>query len=292
MTAEILQLNCDEADDLAGLYVLGALEGADQAAVRNHLATCVHPHPLFAELGGTLPALQITIEPMEPPANLRTRVLAAVAAAPQVPVAETAAVAPAAVVPARMAEPISLAAERERRASGLGRSWRTALSAAAVLLIVVLGATSVAFQRQASDAEQRANTLSAAIAASLDPSSAVASLRGSGVAASAAGFAAFPKSGTGYLVIHGLPQVPSDKTYEAWFLAGKTPYPSVLITPTADGLVVISGLTATQGADAMALTIEPAGGGQTPTGDVVVIGKMQQGTAASAIVGTWGASLH
>lgn len=297
MTIERPALSCDEVDELASLYVLDALEPAEEDAVRSHLATCDKPHAVFAAVGGAVPALLATIEPVEPPAELRTQVLAAIAATPQVadataparatpaapapaPVASVPAPAPAAVRPSG---PISLAAERERRASRLGRTWQTVLAVAAVLLIVVLGATTVAFQRQAADAEARANTLSAAIAASLDPSSSTASLRGSGVAASAAGFAAFPPSGSGYLVIRGLPDVPAGKTYEAWFLAGTTPYPSVLLTVGADGLAVVKDLAMMPGADAMALTIEPAGGSQAPTTTPIVVGKMQPGPVARVI---------
>ena len=291
MTSERLDLSCEEVDELAGLYVLDALEPAEEDAVRSHLATCGKPHVEFAMVGGAVPALLATIEPVEPPAELRAHVLAAIAATSQVADATalsratSAAPAPAAPVPAavRPAGPISLAVERERRASRLGRTWQTVFAAAAVLLIVVLGATAVAFQRQAADAEARANTLSAAIAASLDPNSSTASLRGSGVAAAAAGFAAFPPSGSGYLVIRGLPDVPAGKTYEAWFLAGTTPYPSVLLTVGSDGLAVVKDLAMVPGADAMALTVEPAGGSQAPTSTPIVVGKMQPGPAARAL---------
>ena len=290
MTIERLELSCDEADDLAGLYVLDALEPAEADAVRRHLATCDQPHTAFAELGGAVPALLATVEPVEPPAELRARVLAAVAATPQG--ADQAALVRGAVagptpaarqpVTERLAEPISLTAVRAQRAPRLGSAWRTVFAAAAVLLIVVLGATTIAFQRQAADAEARANTLSAAIAASLDPSSSTASLRGSGVAASAAGFAAFPPSGGGYLVMRGLPDVPAGKTYEAWFLAGTTPYPSVLITVGSDGLAVVKDLAMKPGADAMALTVEPAGGSQAPTSAPIVVGEMKPGPVARA----------
>ena len=304
MTIERMNLSCDEVDELAGLYVLDALEPAEEDAVRSHLATCGKPHADFAAVGSVVPALLATIQPVEPPAELRAQVLATIAATPQVadatalpratPAAPPAPVAPAPVAPApapvapvapapagvRPAGPISLPAERERRAARFGRTWQTVVAAAAVLLIVVLGATTFAFQRQAADAEARANTLSAAIAASLDPNSSTASLRGSGVAAAAAGFAAFPPSGGGYLVIRGLPDVPAGKTYEAWFLAGTTPYPSVLLTVGSDGLAVVKDLAMVPGADAMALTVEPAGGSQAPTSTPIVVGKMQAGPAA------------
>jgi len=76
------RLTHDEAIDLAAGYVLGALEPAQEAAVREHLATCRLPHPELEELGGVVPALQElgVTELVEPPAALRDRILAAAAA--------------------------------------------------------------------------------------------------------------------------------------------------------------------------------------------------------------------
>lgn len=300
MTRQPLAMTCEDADELAGLYVLGALETAEEAAIQQHLATCAQRHPQFAELGSVVPSLSRAIEAFDPPAELRTAVLAAVAATPQLAgtpqTSATPRVATATAEPvaerARPAAPISLAAERERRASRFGNVWRTAMAAAAVLLIVVLGATTVIFQHQASDADARANTLSAAITASLDPNSTVASLRGSGIAVSAAGFAAFPQNGAGFMVIHGLPAVGAGKTYEAWFITGSTPYPSVLLTPGADGLVIVQGLAIVAGADTMALTIEPASGSQLPTSAPIVVGKMQRGPVAGTPAYSASAPLH
>jgi hypothetical protein len=72
----------DEAVALAPGYVLHALEPAEDAAVRGHLASCGLPHPEFEELGGVVPSLLELDESemVEPPAALRDRVMAAAAA--------------------------------------------------------------------------------------------------------------------------------------------------------------------------------------------------------------------
>jgi hypothetical protein len=306
---ESLAMLCEEADQHAALYVLGALEAHEEEQVRLHLAGCEDRHALFDQLGGVVPALLETVEPMEPPAELRDRVLAAVAAAPQVAamrqVADDAmgpmlAAAPAlpgtaatplsarpAVIRAPLArgpsrpptEPISLAAARDRRAS---RSrWQPLFAVAAVLLIVALGATTFMFQRQAADAEARASTLRSAIAASLDSHSDVAGLRGTGIAASAAGFAAFPADGGGYIVIHGLPKTDPNRAYQAWFLADGKPYSAGLLSVGSDGLAIAQGVSMMPGASAVALTVEPATGSAAPTSDPVMVGQMQPGPMAS-----------
>lgn len=66
-----------EATELAGLYVLNALEPSLRAAVQQHLGACPDAHLEFDELGSVLPALALLVEPIQPPAALRARVMAA-----------------------------------------------------------------------------------------------------------------------------------------------------------------------------------------------------------------------
>ncbi len=72
----------EQAIDLAPAYVLGALEAADMAAVREHLATCPESHLEFETLGSVVPYLleSSDIELVEPSAGLRDRIMAAAAA--------------------------------------------------------------------------------------------------------------------------------------------------------------------------------------------------------------------
>ena len=73
-------LTCDEVRELAGSFVLGALDADEEAAVREHLATCPEAHEEIAELGGVLPALAESVPVVEPPAGLKGRIMAAAAA--------------------------------------------------------------------------------------------------------------------------------------------------------------------------------------------------------------------
>src|SRR5258705_9802933 len=72
----------EHARDLAASYVLGALERSEEAAVRDHLATCAEPHPEFDAFGGVVPALLelADLELLDPPAPLSPRIMAAAAA--------------------------------------------------------------------------------------------------------------------------------------------------------------------------------------------------------------------
>ena len=110
-----MTLACDRVQDLASGYVLGALDAADMAAVREHLSTCPNSHPELREMGGVLPYLGGSLAPVEPPRHLRAAVLSAVQAE----------------MSARSAEhaPVPVAARPRRPAYsngrwGAGASWR------------------------------------------------------------------------------------------------------------------------------------------------------------------------
>lgn len=299
MSADQIALSCDEVEELAGLYVLGALDPVDEELVRDHLATCEQAHTVFAELAPVVPGLLATIEPIDPPEILRASVLAAIAATPQLP-AERRHLPATSVVPVSQpasivaaststrtapAAPISLDAERARRRGW--RDWvRPALAAAAVIAIVALGATAFVELRRASDAEARAAALRAAITASLQPDATVARLEGTGSASGATGIAAFPQGQPGTIVMRGLQPLGSDQTYESWLIASGTAYPAGLMSVGDDGLAIQQGVELVQGADTVALTVEQAGGAQQPTSAPIVVGQMQSGPIGLAETST------
>ncbi|MGZ8438918.1 MAG: zf-HC2 domain-containing protein, partial [Candidatus Limnocylindrales bacterium] len=76
------ELTCDEVREMAGAFVLGALDAREMAAMRAHLVAPAHAdaHPEIAELGGVLPAFAEIVPTVEPPAGLKDRILAAAAA--------------------------------------------------------------------------------------------------------------------------------------------------------------------------------------------------------------------
>jgi len=297
VTRQPVMLTCDEASELAGLYVLDALEAAESVAVRAHLHVCAESHPEFAELGGVVPALAELFQPVEAPAALKSRVMAAVAAerAPAQPASSSTPVPGAArsqaEMDARVWEPPAAERPRARRPSSLG--W--GMAAAAVMVIAVLGAWNVVLQSRAgeveqrvaevelrvaeaeqsvAEAEQRAQVIAQAISASTDPDSEVAVLRGTGPAQGASGYAAFPSDGDGYIVLVDLPAAPAGQTYQAWYLVDGEATSAGLMTVGSDGYAVLAGVANREDAQQIALTIEPAGGVETPSGDPVVAGDL------------------
>lgn len=71
-------LDHSQATELAGLYVLDALEAPLRSAVAGHVATCPDAHLEFDELGSVLPALAQLAQPIDAPAMLKGRIMDAI----------------------------------------------------------------------------------------------------------------------------------------------------------------------------------------------------------------------
>jgi anti-sigma factor RsiW len=280
------RLECAEIADLAPLFVLDALATDETAAVRAHLTTCPEAHDEVAAFGGTAAYLAELPEPVEPPAALQGRLVAAVTAdlaeRQRTPIVSASSMGatdtpgPAPVpVPAGpqpgSATPVSLDTERARRrpASYL----RVVFAAAAILLIIVLGASNLVLRGEIDAAEQQAALMRDAIAATGLPGARVASVSGTDVQPGASGFVVLPADGPGYLAVDGLSVPPAGRTYEAWTIgADGVPVPAGLASPS-DGLLVIQ-LPPSSSTQVVALTIEPVGGSETPTMPLQAAGEV------------------
>ena len=275
----LVNLTHADALDLAAGYVLGALDAEEEAAVRAHLETCREPHELFAEVGSVVPALAETIEPVEPPARLRDRILAAAAgeletrtrSAAQAPTSRLEAPQAAPAPPRRAAPPpipFPTAAERAARQRTSPLTW--AVRIAAVAAIVVLAGWNVVLRGQL-DAGQR---YQAGVAAVLD----VATRPGSETAILAAaggdgprGLAAIASDGSVTMAIRDLSPTQGTQVYEAWVIVGSgAPVPIGGFTVGPDGTATFrAAATPARSGAVLALTREPGPGATTPTLPIV-----------------------
>jgi hypothetical protein len=160
---------------------------------------------------------------------------------------------------------------------GSDRGW---LTAAAVALVIVLIGVSVVATLQASDKQSgRLALLADASRAAAVGDADVATLAGSGTAAGATGYAVFRDGEPGYIVVSGLPSVPSDEAFQAWYIADGAPVSAGLLTLTDDGLGTLTGLEPVPGTSVVALTVEERPGVEAPTSDPVVVGELPTATA-------------
>jgi anti-sigma factor ChrR (cupin superfamily) len=301
------RLNCDEVRDLAPAFVLGALEPVQILDVRDHLGTCPEPHPEMGELGGVLPYLAESIEPVEPPAELRGRILGVIdaevragrrteAAADRLitslaagspgrvaaepgpvggPTPEAAVrLAPGSVGRLATEAPIDLAAERARRRSPL--RWIAAI--AAVLVIAALGAWNIGLSQQLSTAQQQQAAVDHVLAIA-QQAGGQAAVMAPGSSGGPTGLAAVGSDGSFALALSGLPATSGTQVYEAWIIA-----PSGSPVPVGSFAVGSSGLGALTAAQVptgtgvtVGLTREPHSGVTTPTLPMVVSGVATRG---------------
>lgn len=282
-------LTCDEVRDLAAPFVLGALDATDAAAVREHLASCDDAHAEFDELGSMLPVLDASVPVVEPPASLKTRLMAAAAADLETRPATAmtpAAMTPATVAPAIVVAPVVPAAptpfpsaeERTARAARRTSTLVWVVRIAAVLVIGVLAAWNLSLQGQLDDSDRYQQNVAAVLDVAAQPGSLTAILAtpdGSGPA----GLAAISAQGDVSLAMHDLDPTSGNQVYEAWVIGSDgVPVPLGSFAVGGGGTAYFQGSgLPTEAGITLALTKEPGPGATTPTLPIV-----SSGTASAA----------
>jgi anti-sigma-K factor RskA len=76
-------MNCQQVDELAAAYALGALDPQEERAVSDHLRTCDRSHAEARAAIEAASAVPATLEPIDPGPALRDRLMATVAVTPQ-----------------------------------------------------------------------------------------------------------------------------------------------------------------------------------------------------------------
>jgi hypothetical protein len=281
-------LTCDEVRDLAAGFVLGALEPAAMHDVRDHLADCQEPHPEIDELGGVVPYLAESVEPVEPPVELRGRIMDAIEAEIRAGQRTDAAAdrlisrlgagseaAPAAVS-AAPAAPIDLAVERAQRRSPL--RWIVAI--AAVVVIAALGAWNLSLSQQLSSAQAQQAEVNEVLALAQLPGGQAAILVPGPSGGNPAGLAAIGPDGSFAMAMHGLDPTNGSQVYEAWLIGPSgTPQPVGSFAVGSDGLGRLSASQVPTGSTVtVGLTREPGAGATTPTLPLVVSGVTAKGS--------------
>ena len=280
-------LTCDEVRELAGAFVLGALEAPDMAAVRSHLEAHPDGHPEISEVGAVIPALFEIVPIVEPPAGLKDRIMAAAAAdlaarggAAVTPSAEAppAAPAPAAPPPARVtteapAAPAAFPTAEERAARRGPTSTGTwVLRIAAVLALALLGGWNLLLQNQLSGAQAYEQNVAAVLDAAAEPGSLTAVLAAGGGTGS--GIATVQEDGDLSIAMRNLAATTGSSVYEAWVIgADGVPVPvgNFRVGDNGIGFLEAGGLPAAEGI-VLALTLEPGPGANTPTMPIISSG--------------------
>jgi anti-sigma factor RsiW len=268
---DVQRLTHDEAIELAAPYVLGALESDEEAAVRDHLRTCPEPHAEFEEIGSVVPALAEVVEPVEPPAALKSRLLAAAAAERTAPSLEPVAV----PEPARAPAPIPI---DSRRRGPSPVSWF--LVAAAGIAVVALVAVNLLTLGRLNASEQYARDVAAVLETGAQPG-AVTAVLAPAEAGGPRGLAAVGSDGTVTMAVQDLAPTTGNEVYEGWAIVGDAapvPLGGFTVSDAGTGRLDGTGVPASPGMT-LALTREPGPGAQTPTLPILTAGVAGSGAA-------------
>jgi hypothetical protein len=266
----------EEALELAALYVLDALEPAEEAAVRDHLATCSLDHAEFETLGGVVPALMEAeldrIELVEPSAGLRDRILAAAAADRPA----TSAAAPGTqAAPSSTPIPFPSAADRESRPARRRTSpFDWALRIAAVVAIVASGAYALNVQGQLDRAHAFDQAVAAVVQAGSQPNAKTVVLATQGTN-HGAGIGAVQADGSVVLALRDLTATSGAQSYSTWVIVGQNA-PVNVGDFTVDSSGVRSFTTKaanTPEGAVIAVSLEAKAGNTAPAGTIVMLGQ-------------------
>ena len=238
-------------DDLKDAYVLGALSDEERATVEAYLALHPERQAEIDDLSGVAGLLALAPPEHEPPADLRRRLMEVV---------ESEATAP---------EPTQPPASSWF--GWLGDFRNVALGAAALLLVGLLS-WNVLLQ---GDVRDLRGEVEEARTADQDQSqeARVIELGGTWAEQGASAEVTTLEDERAILVVEDMPSVPENRTGQVWVIHDDKPRPSGLLAPSGD-TVAAPITTSLKDADAIAVTVEPAGGSDQPTSDPVLVQEL------------------
>jgi anti-sigma-K factor RskA len=260
-------------DEEFDLYALGVLEGDECKAIEAHAVTCAECTQKLAEAQGRVATLAFAAPRMEPSPSVRARLLEQLHGASE----------PVASAPAAVAMPIRAAREPEfgAKASGQWVTWVLATAAMALLVVSSLlwkqidrlhgdveklrGEAQVLhrqleYQRRVADVMEGPNTISVALKPMPGMPNGDAMVH--------------YNAAKGKLVYNGwIEPAPSDKSYQLWVVPTEgSPISVGVFNPvTEDPASWIASVPQGVQAKAFAITLEPAGGEEQPTGPQVLV---------------------
>ena len=235
-------------EDLKDAYVLGALPKDERAAFEGYLAAHPERQAEIDDLVGLVGLLALAPPEHETPVTLRARVM----------------------------DVVEAEGSTARRTGGRTSSWfnrlgdfRNAALAAAALLLVGLVSWNLLLQGDVRDLRGEVDQARGANAGLQQDIELAGAWSQQGTRAEVA---ALDKD-RAILIVEDMPSMPEDRTLQVWVIEGDNPEPSGLLDP-AGNMAAAPITTPLNGAAAIAVTVEPAGGSDAPTTDPVLLREL------------------
>jgi anti-sigma-K factor RskA len=249
----------------SGAYVLHALSDAENARFEAALADSEDARAEVTELADTAVELGLSVAPVDPPADLRGRILDKIATTPQLDAVPAPLHAVSDLAPTTHERSLVRPSEERARRRWYTQPITTLIAAAAAVALIFGGGIGVNAVIQGQQASATASQITRIQAA--------ADYQRATVVVSTGGTATLIWAGSlkrSAIVVQGLDKLPGGKVYELWYLDKKG--------ATAAGTFVASGSTQSvmltgdmKAGDNVGVTIEPAGGSKTPTTTPIAI---------------------
>jgi anti-sigma-K factor RskA len=228
---------------------LSALDAAEAQALNEHLENCAECRKELDEWQATAAALALGANPAEPSSKVRERILDEVRKDLSEP----------RVIPFR-----STPRNLWRSFGSLGAMAAAVLFTALIVSLIVLWRQNNAFRRDLEQSREFVQLVTS-------PGARVSELKGIDLGAGATATVAYDANGHAILVADKLPSLPQGKAYQLWFIVGtKPPMPGKTFAPDSSGKGTLKEQMPREALDSVvfAVTVEPAGGVNAPTGPI------------------------
>ena len=257
----------EDYKELVTASALSALEATDARDLSAHLKTCAECRAELEEWETTAAVIALDSRPLEPSPQVRERILTTARAEGRRPAT------------------VSKFERPKTKKLSVASYYAIAASVALVALAISLfvlwqhnRATRTEMARLAAEKSQIEKQLARErdlIALMTTPGARMTELTGTNVAPTAHAMMAYDKTGHAMLMAKGLPSAPSGKAYQLWFIVGNKPMPGRVFGLDANGNGSLQDQVPSEALNGavFAITLEPAGGVQSPTGAIYLSSK-------------------
>jgi anti-sigma-K factor RskA len=265
-------------EELLPFYVLDALTEEEKDQVDSYLAEHPEARAQVRDLQSGASALPYTVSPVEPPRHVKEALMARIQAD-----ARAGGSSPARAPSSTRAAEESRSLRRGIRFDDIFRVLSLGAAVVAILWAVLLNAQVAQLQSEVASLNTQVAEQSRSIdelvrnMPQTDQSDVITvSLKSTGEQARTLGqLIANPRDTSAVVLISGLPPLAPGKTYQVW-LIGNAPVSAGLLTVNENGqsVLIITSTEAIGSFESLGISIEPEGGSEQPTGDIVVLSKL------------------